>query len=100
MIFDVFEGDAEESEGEEPMFPKVSDALYRELYELADWMMLNEPWEKMGDFQSFVIADPETGEKRIAAVMGAGRSLFGLHIYRPPEGSCKSEYQQEPSGGR
>ena len=89
MIFDVFTGDGDgEAAGEQLVVPKVSDELYRELYELVDWMMKAEPWEKMGDFQSFVIVDPETKDKRIAAVMGAGGSTFGLHLYQPPEGVC------------
>ena len=45
MIFDVFTGDGDgEAAGEQLVVPKVSDELYRELYELVDWMRMSRFW--------------------------------------------------------
>jgi hypothetical protein len=73
--------------GEEPFIPKLPAKLLRELYAEADWMIHAQPWEEMLDCHSFAIVDPGSGEKTIAAVMGHGGTLFGLHLYLPDEGT-------------
>lgn len=88
MTFDVFDSRASGRGDEEgPVYPEISDELYQQLYSLADWMMRAEPWQKMYDFHSFVIVDPATDEKRLAVVMGAAATVFGLQLYLAPEGT-------------
>jgi hypothetical protein len=72
---------------EVPTPPDVPASIYRELFDLANWMLHAAPWDEMTNRHSIAITDPDTGETQIVAVMGNGGDIYGLHIYLPDEGT-------------
>jgi hypothetical protein len=79
--------DSPQTHTEAPTPPDVPASIHRELFELANWMLHAAPWNKMTNRHSIAIVDPDTGETQIAAVMGNGGDIYGLHVYLPDEGT-------------
>lgn len=71
---------------EQPTIPPIEDKIYEDLIEAARWPVTAKPWRRMADTDCFVVIDPETGERQIAAVMGQGDQFYALHLYQPEEG--------------
>ncbi len=59
---------------------------WKELIDAAITFRRLEPWKWMGDSELFGVQNPENGEIGYCVVMGGVGELYGLAIYRGPEG--------------
>ncbi len=82
----IFDTDSVKEHNGELVYADVNDADMKKLYEEAAWMEKARPWVNMIDINTFVIVNPENGEKQLASVMGRAGQVFGLHLYQLDEG--------------
>lgn len=77
----------EEHFNNHPEPPTLPKEIWMELYSLSDWILKNNPWERMYDHHAIVIVDPDTGDRQLAIVMGNAKTLYAIHVYQPEEGT-------------
>ncbi len=69
-----------------PIVPRVSTAVWKELYNAAQKFNLQKPWDTLGDSDVICVRDPSTEETGFGVVMGSGGTIFGFCLYRGAEG--------------
>jgi hypothetical protein len=69
-----------------PVIPAFPLALWKELYDAAFAFQAKSPWELLDDLDVVGVRDPLSSETGYGVVMGSGGTLFGLCVYRGPEG--------------
>lgn len=88
-LFDFDEEDEEDEEVEEipePYADLSADeaGAYAQTMQLATEIRKAEPWKHIYETDLFGIEDPETGELDIVSVLGAGKEIYVVQVYRPP----------------
>lgn len=69
-----------------PIVPKVSIAVWKELYAAAARTHALRPWEALGDTDLIGVRDPSNGDTGFGMFMGIGGTLFGFCLYLGAEG--------------
>ncbi len=91
-VIDLFgESPVDDYGTEEPPHPyeNLSDgelSSYAELLEIGERIRALEPWKDLWDNDLFSFEDPDTETPCIVSVLGAGKEVFAIHVYRAPEG--------------